>query len=50
MLKINVERNGCVNVIALNIGVAELGEKEISFWGRKYSSMTDTLENLLARK
>ncbi|TLY11921.1 MAG: FkbM family methyltransferase, partial [Thaumarchaeota archaeon] len=49
MLKINVERNGCVNVIALNIGVAELGEKEISFWGRKYSSMTDTLENLLAR-
>ncbi len=50
MLKMNVERNGCVNVIALNIGVAEPGEKEISFWGRKYSFMTDTLENLLARK
>ncbi len=50
MLKMNVERNGCVNVIALNIGVAEPGEKEISFWGRKYSFMTDTPENLLARK
>ena len=50
MLKMNVERNGCVSVIVLNIGVAEPGEKEISFWGRKYSFMTDTLENLLARK
>lgn len=50
LLQINAEKNGCRNVIALNLGVAEIpGEKEISFWGRKYSFRSDTLENVLER-
>lgn len=50
LLKINVERNGCPNVTALNVGVAgEPGQKEISFWGKKYAFRVDTLENILAR-
>jgi FkbM family methyltransferase len=50
LLQINAEKNGCRNVIALNLGVAEKpGEKELSFWGRKYSFRSDTLENVLER-
>lgn len=50
LLQINAEKNGCRNVIALNLGVAEIpGEKEISFWGRKYSFRSDTLENVFER-
>ena len=29
MLKMNVERNDCVNAIALNIGVAEPGKRSV---------------------
>ena len=50
LLQINAERNGCKNVIALNLGVADRpGVKEISFWGRKYFFTSDILENVLAR-
>jgi FkbM family methyltransferase len=50
LLEINAEKNGCRNVIALDLGVADIpGEKEISFWGRKYSFRSDTLENVLER-
>jgi FkbM family methyltransferase len=50
LLESNLRRNGCRNVIALNLGVAERpGQKEISFWGRKYAFNCDTLENVLAR-
>jgi FkbM family methyltransferase len=50
LLQINAEKNSCKNVIALNLGVADRpGEKEISFWGRKYTFRSDTLENVLAR-
>lgn len=48
-LKINIEKNGCTNVIVLNMGIAgEPGQKEISFWDRRYSFAADTLENILA--
>jgi FkbM family methyltransferase len=50
ILKMNIEKNGCTNVIALNMGVAEEpGQKEINFWDRRYSFAADTLENILAR-
>jgi FkbM family methyltransferase len=50
ILKMNIERNSCTNVVALNMGVAEKpGKKEINFWNRRYSFMADTLENTLAR-
>jgi FkbM family methyltransferase len=49
LLKVNIERNRCANVVALNMGVADKpGKKEITFWDRTYSFMADTLENILA--
>jgi hypothetical protein len=50
MLKMNIDKNGCANIISLGIGVTEEpGNKEIAFWDRRYSFMADTLENILAR-
>jgi FkbM family methyltransferase len=50
LLKINLERNCCKNVIAINLGVADRPcEKEINFWNRKYAFRSDTLKNVLVR-
>ena len=51
LLLANVQRNGCSNITPINTGVSEEpGQKEISFWGRKYTIRTDTLENIIARE
>jgi FkbM family methyltransferase len=48
ILRMNIRRNNCQNVIALNLGVgSEVGEKEITFWGRTYRFKVNTLENIL---
>jgi SAM-dependent methyltransferase len=48
ILKSNIGRNRCQNVIPMNIGVgSESGEKEITFRGRKYRFNVSTLENII---
>jgi FkbM family methyltransferase len=48
VLKSNIQRNNCQNIIPLNVGIGtEPGEKEISFWGRSYRFKVNTLENIL---
>jgi hypothetical protein len=48
LLKLNIKNNNCPNVVPINIGIgSEPGEKEISFWGRKFRCKLDTLENIL---
>jgi FkbM family methyltransferase len=50
LLKSNIERNHCKNIIPLNLGVGnQPAEKEMSFWGRKFSCKIDVLENVLDR-
>jgi FkbM family methyltransferase len=48
ILKKNIDRNNCGNVIALNIGVAKKQEeKEMTFWGRTFNSRLETMRNIL---
>ena len=48
ILQSNIQRNRCQNIIPMNIGVgSEPGEKEITFWGRKYRFNVSTLENII---
>ena len=48
ILKNNIQRNNCQNVIALNLGVAgEPGEKEITFSRKTYRFKVNSLENIL---
>ena len=48
LLKSNIERNYCKNIIPLNLGVGNqpAEKKEITFWGRKFSCKIDILENV----
>lgn len=48
ILKSNIQRNNCQNVIPVNLGVgSECTEKEITFWGRTYKCKINTIENIL---
>jgi FkbM family methyltransferase len=50
LLKANIEMNHCNNIIPLNLGVGnQSGEKEITFWGRRFSCKIDILENVFDR-
>jgi FkbM family methyltransferase len=48
ILKKNIDRNNCANVIALNIGAGKKQEeKEMTFWGRTFNCRLDTMTNIL---
>lgn len=48
ILKLNIQRNNCQNIIPLNLAVgSECMEKETTFWGRKSTCKVNTLENIL---
>lgn len=48
LLKLNIERNNCANVIPVNLGIgSKPGESETTFWGRTFRFKIDTLENVL---
>jgi FkbM family methyltransferase len=48
ILKLNIEKNKCGNVIPLNSGVgAEAGENEFTFWGKTFKLRINTLETIL---
>jgi FkbM family methyltransferase len=48
ILKLNIQRNNCQNIIPLNLAVgSECTEKETTFWGRKSVCKVNTLENIL---
>jgi FkbM family methyltransferase len=50
LLKSNIERNCCKNIIPLNLAVGNKpAETEMTFWGRKFSCKIDVLENILHR-
>jgi FkbM family methyltransferase len=50
ILKSNIKRNSCKNIIPLNLGVGnQPAEKEITFWGRRFSCKIDILENVFDR-
>jgi FkbM family methyltransferase len=48
LLKLNIKKNNCVNVIPINIGLGRnAGERRLEFRGRSYSFRVDSLENIL---
>jgi FkbM family methyltransferase len=48
ILKSNIQKNNCQNIIPLNLGIgSEPGETEITFEGRTYTCKLNTLENIL---
>ncbi len=48
LLKLNIKKNNCVNVIPINIGLGRnAGERRLEFRGRSYLFRVDTLENIL---
>jgi FkbM family methyltransferase len=48
LLKMNIQRNNCKNIIPVNLGVGcEKLEKEITFWNRSCMCKINTLENIL---
>jgi FkbM family methyltransferase len=48
ILKLNIKRNCCENVVPLNIAAGnKLGEEEITFWGKTFKCAINTLENIL---
>ena len=48
ILKLNIKRNYCENVVPLNLGVGnKFGEEEITFWGKTFKFPINTLENIL---
>lgn len=50
LLQLNIEKNNCVNVIPINIGLGRNpGERQMEFRGRSYSFRVDTLENILQK-
>jgi hypothetical protein len=48
LLKMNIKKNDCQNVIPLNLGVgSQMCEKEITFWGTTFKCTIKTLESIL---
>jgi 23S rRNA U2552 (ribose-2'-O)-methylase RlmE/FtsJ len=48
ILKLNIKRNYCENVVPLNLGVGnKFGEEEITFWGKTFKCTINTLKNIL---
>jgi len=48
LLRLNIKRNSCQNIIPLNQGVGgKVEEKEITFWDRTFLCKINTLENIL---
>ena len=48
LLKENIERNECKNIIPVNLAVGSCdGEKEMTFWGRQFKCRIKTLEGIL---
>ncbi len=51
LLKLNIKKNNCTNVIPINLGLAGVtGERQIEFRGRSYSFRVDTLDNILRKE
>ena len=49
ILKENIRRNNCQNIIPINIGVGnELKESETTYYGRTFRFRVDTLEHILS--
>ena len=49
LLKENMSRNRCRNVVPINKGVGAMPiKKEISFWGRNFTAQLDTLRNIVS--
>jgi FkbM family methyltransferase len=48
LLKLNIQKNNCKNVIPVNIGVGRrAGIEEITYLGRKFKFEVDSLKNIL---
>jgi FkbM family methyltransferase len=48
LLCMNLETNGCDNVVPINKGVgSERAERDLSFWGRNFRAKIDTLGNIM---
>lgn len=44
----NIDRNGCKNIIPVNLAVGSSdGEKEMTFWGKQFNCRVQTLEGIL---
>lgn len=47
IMKMNVEENGCRNIVALNIGIGkEVGERDFTFYSRKFTFKVRTLRQV----